>query len=480
MPVRCPSGIPMHGTLSVHLPPEPAFLPLLLATLRELSSRLGFSQEDGCKLELALEEAFSALAVPLGESTGDEAVEVRFRRVPLGLRISLAGHRRPLSRQDLTAYTPDKASERDGEAGLGLYMLLHLMDQVTLTEGTANRQELHFFKRLPEGAGTPPEAGTCPPPPEEGEDRAPASADRVLPTQKDALVQEGGFPSLPWAELLTDPSQALFAARNAGGRNLALQGWGRHDARSTLGLMGPCHILPGVPEEPCRRRLLRAVTEQAIREGQGGLLATYPLGEARSLPPEGFAPCALLPYTPATPFSPETEGPCALLFHPLGPSGVLGPLGVPPTARGLLAGLYARWGENLAPPQEGGREGLAPRSILSVTSQTPKGRTNLRVHAYGADFPLRLRELTAHLLERGYRHLLLHLPLELPATAFEAEAARQQGYVLVGVLPGTPGGDELLCLHRSGLPLPQEAAGAAEALCPSLAAHLKGEGGALG
>ena len=77
-------------------------------------------------------------------------------------------------------------------------------------------------------------------------------------------------------------------------------------------------------------------------------------------------------------------------------------------------------------------------------------------------------------------HLLLHLPLELPATAFEAEAARQQGYVLVGVLPGTPGGDELLCRHRSGLPLPQEAAGAAEALCPSLAAHLKGEGGAPG
>ena len=59
--------------------------------------------------------------------------------------------------------------------------------------------------------------------------------------------------------------------------------------------------------------------------------------------------------------------------------------------------------------------------------------------------------------------------------AFEAEAARREGYVPVGFLPGTPGGAELLALHRCGLPLPE---GAGEALCPSLAAHLRREGGA--
>ena len=128
------------------VPQEPSSIAAVQGFVLALCESLRIPGRTRQDLELALEEAFSALAVPLGESTGDEAVEVRFRRVPLGLRISLAGHRRPLSRQDLTAYTPDKASERDGEAGLGLYMLLHLMDQVTLTEGTANRQELHFFK----------------------------------------------------------------------------------------------------------------------------------------------------------------------------------------------------------------------------------------------------------------------------------------------------------------------------------------------
>ena len=70
---------------------------------------------------------------------------------------------------------------------------------------------------------------------------------------------------------------------------------------------------------------------------------------------------------------------------------------------------------------------------------------------------------------------MLHLPLERAATAFEAEAARREGYVPVGFLPGTPGGAELLALHRCGLPLPE---GVGEALCHSLAAHLRREGGA--
>jgi hypothetical protein len=110
--------------------------------------------------------------------------------------------------------------------------------------------------------------------------------------------------------------------------------------------------------------------------------------------------------------------------------------------------------------------------MLSVTSDVREGRAELRVHVYGPDFPLRLRELTAHLRERKYGHLLLHLPLELADTAFEAEEAEDQGYLFAGVLPGTPGGDELLYLHRSGLPFPRWATETAFALCPVLAKRL--------
>lgn len=41
--------------------------------------------------------------------------------------------------------------------------------------------------------------------------------------------------------------------------------------------------------------------------------------------------------------------------------------------------------------------------------------------------------------------------IELASTAVEAEEAEKLGYVFCGVLPGTPGGDELLYLHRQGV-----------------------------
>ena len=458
-----PSGIPMHGALTVQLPPGPAFLSPLLASLRDLARLLGFPREETSRLELALEEAFVALA----PDPAPGEVEVRFRRVPLGLRVTLGGHRSSLSRQDLSSYVPGDDPEEDGGRGLGLYMLLHLTDQVTLTEGTENRQELHLFKRLPL---LPPQPATPPHPRIPEEIPLPREVRRLEPREGRSLSREEGLPPLPWGELLADPGAALFAACAPGGRILALQGWERHEDRPTLGVAGPRILLPGVPEGPCAPLLDRALEDQARREGQGGLLAIHPLGDPAS-PPEGFRPCALLPFTPPRPFAPDRTGPCALLFRPLGPAAADLP-GLSPRDRDLLAPLGLLPHPASTPP---GREDLAPRSVLSVTTQVGENRAELRVHAYGPDFPLRLRELTAHLRERDYRHLLLHLPLERAATAFEAEAARREGYVPVGFLPGTPGGAELLALHRCGLPLPE---GAGEALCPSLAAHLRREGGA--
>ena len=74
------------------------------------------------------------------------------------------------------------------------------------------------------------------------------------------------------------------------------------------------------------------------------------------------------------------------------------------------------------------------------------------VHEYGLDFPLRLRSFTEEARHRNTAHLVLHLSLETPSTAWEAESAEQLGYALCGVFPGTPRGDELLYMHRQSVP----------------------------
>ncbi len=470
MSVPRPSGIPIHSAMTLRIPPGTVLLSPTLAALRDLAGLLGFPPEEGARLELALEEALAALTAA-APSPEDQELEIRFRRVPLGLRISLAGYRRPLSRQALSSYVPGGDPEEDGGSGLGFHMLLHLTDQVTLVEGASDRQELHFFKRLPGGLSPEGLPGGSPPR-RTSEELRPTEATPVLPSEAGRLSQEEAFLGLPWEEWLADPSGVLLAARDRTGRILALQGWEPHEARPSLGVVGPCRLLPEAAERACRALLEEALVRLALREGQRGLLAARPLEGTASAPAEGFAPCALLPFTPPLPFAPPGRGPCALLFRPLGPSEPLDRPG-PPALRDLLRGLYAGWGREV-PDREPSPAPGAPsrRSLLSVTSHVREGRAELRVHAYGPDFPLRLRELTTHLRGREYGHLLLHLPLDLADTAFEADEAEAQGYLLAGVLPGTPGGDELLYLHRSGLPLPRRASTPALAICPALAGRL--------
>ncbi len=471
--------IPLHSTVSLRFSPLPALLPPLLGYCRELARCLGFPDDEGARIELALEEALGALVDDAPDP--DATVLVEFCRVPLGLRVRIGGYDRPRSREELSAYVPGTDPDLGGSRGLEFFLLQRLVDQVSLVDREPGSQELHFFKRLPgalphllQEAGPRPRKGSRARHTSRGPLRPPASTARedaaLLPEIRRLMPsEESKGMALPsdlgmLQELLRDTEAAIFAARDAEGTLLAFQVVERYPHRRSLAVAHPPVVASDADFPQCGAALREAVCGHAAASGAGGVLLAAVAEEAGgpTVPP-GFGVCALLPALPGTAlWRGLLPSPRLLLFRPLGPETSRERLHLPPARRPLLLALYRTWRPSVLTPEFAAGERFPPyqkHSMLSAILDRQGSSCDIFVHQYGLDFPLRLRSFTEEARHRKTSHLMLHLPLEAPSTAWEAEEAEKLGYALCGVLPGTPRGDELLYLHRQSLPHVLAAAG---------------------
>lgn len=465
--------IPLHSTVSLRFSPIPALLPPLLGYCRELARRLGFPDEEGARIELAMEEALAALND--GTPAADDTMLVEFCRVPLGLRVRIAGYDHPRHREELSAYVPGTDPDLGSAGCLEFFLLQRLVDQVSLVDRAPGLQELHFFKRLP-GAlppllqenSSPSKASSRPRRASRVALRLPDSTIRENATLVSEIrrrmtsgVSEGSFPPPDLGmlqELLRDTDAALFATRDASGTLLAFQVVERYAHRRSLAVALPPVVASDADPEACGAALREASCRYAEESGAGGFLWAIPSehgGEGVSVPP-GFGVCALLPTLPGTTlWKGIPNAPRVVLFRPLGSETSRERLYMPPSRRSLLLALYRTWRPH-APLQDFSvAERFPPcqkHSMLSATLDRQGASCDIFVHEYGLDFPLRLRSFTEEARHRNTSHLVLHLSLETPSTAWEAESAEQLGYALCGVFPGTPRGDELLYMHRQSVP----------------------------
>jgi len=483
--------IPVGSVVEMRFPSDVRFLSPLLASCRDLNVLYGFSDEDGQRIELALEEAVVAI-LPSGETTASPEVDgrresppplfVQFRRVPLGLRVVLRGFDVPLSRGDLDAFVPGTDPDQVEPSELGFFLLKHAVDQVTLIDRGGEGKELHFFKMLrrkEQQAPHPEEATsleTSPPaqrtgrksslPPIIGE-VAQSSAPELAVRFASVLKGRGDghdVDATMFREALSDRDVWVVSARSGrDGELAAVQALERHGQRRSLGvILPPLWGEPSVLEDGAvlrsRKELLDALLARARDERFdvfGGALgiASEDTGDQEDLfLREGFGMCALLPSSPGESLWRGAASPGIAFFCPFG-KVPQAPLYVPKPHQDMVFRIY----ESLGRPPRLAYLGWADqdlhrkRSVISAVAAFGELRCDLFVHEYGMDFPLQLGAFTRQLLRKGMRTLLLHLPLELASTAVEAEEAEKLGYVFCGVLPGTPGGDELLYLHRQGV-----------------------------
>lgn len=494
--------IPMGTTMEMRFPLLQDFLPTILSCCREISGLFGFSREDSLRLEIAMEEALTAIISGETDAPGMKSeaaaplantLSVRFRRVPLGIRVVLGEFHAPLDRKSMDSYSPEEELDERDFSGLGLFLMRNLVDQAAFYdfEAEGRGKELHLFKMLRRTAEEPlptPSQGQF----SEKEAAAicekPLSSERVAPSRVSAITSSflshpGGesaesLSSAQLREALADPDISLFAAWGERRELLALQALGAYTQRRSLGVVFPPLFSRHAEKEACAATLLNALIEHTELEGEiEGLLGIIPgksAATASLFASKGFAECAILPALPGNSFLkgnfagmasfrpgvleslPSHAGTAAeyrdVLRRIDAEEALRSPLHAPEKFHALIRRLLKDDDRLLLAGEGGGREDFRKRSVISAAAEYQKQQCDLFVHDFGLDFLFQLSRLTSKLIGKDLASLTLHLPMELAATAAGAEEAEKMGYVFCGVVPGTPKGSELLYIHCKNLP----------------------------
>jgi len=493
--------IPMGTTMEMRFPLLQDFLPTILSCCRETSGLFGFSREDSLRLEIAMEEALTAIIS--GETDAPEkkseaaaplasTLSVRFRRVPLGIRVVLGDFHAPLDRKSLDAYSPEEELDERNFSGLGLFLMRNLVDQAAFYdfEAEGRGKELHLFKMLRRAAEEPhptPSPEALPEKEKPAVCEKPFTSERVAPSRVSAITSSFALPggesaeSLSSAQLreaLADPDISLFAAWGERRELLALQALGAYTQRRSLGVRFPPLFSRHAEKETCAATLLNALIEHVELEGEiEGLLGIVPgksPATASLFASKGFAECAILPALPGNSFLkgnfagmasfrpgvleslPSHAGTAAeyrdVLRRIDAEEALHSPLHAPEKFHSLIRRLLKQESRLLLAGEGGSQDDFRKRSVISAAAEFQQQRCDLFVHDYGLDFLFQLSGLTSRLLGKDLASLTLHLPMELAATSSGAEEAEKMGYVFCGVVPGTPKGSELLYIHCKNLP----------------------------
>ncbi|MHC4718801.1 MAG: ATP-binding protein [Planctomycetota bacterium] len=135
--------------ISLSISSTPAHLPIVRAVVERLTQRLGFDEESGHKITLAVDEALSNIIKHAYHGQDDQPIEVTFRCVHEGpgreaLGIELRDWGTPVPRDQIRSR--DLEDVRPG--GLGVHIITSIMDDVKYIPSPGGGTRLRMTKGL--------------------------------------------------------------------------------------------------------------------------------------------------------------------------------------------------------------------------------------------------------------------------------------------------------------------------------------------
>jgi len=134
--------------VTLAIPNNFTFLPMILNMVRNMADIMGFEQESIYQLELGTEEAVSNVIKYAFEGREDENFKIILEPITLGLNIIIREKGEPFDPSLIPKYSKKSLSTDLNEKGLGPYLMKQLFDKVSFHNLGKEGKETILFKHI--------------------------------------------------------------------------------------------------------------------------------------------------------------------------------------------------------------------------------------------------------------------------------------------------------------------------------------------
>jgi serine/threonine-protein kinase RsbW len=458
-----------HSRLVV--PNDLSYLPAIRAYVGAVAAKVGFSDKETGRLQLAVDEACTHVIETSFEPGEETIVSVAAEESDVGLRIVIADQGMPFNPASVIDYDPAAGLDRE-LGGMGFYLMKRMMDEVRFISKGPEGKELHLVKYLETGSITaylseeelqPYEMKVQPAPPGSYEFRL------MQPTQPEAIeVSKCVYKTYGY----TYPGEHVYYPDRLVEMNRSGELVSVVVVTDAGEVAGHCAISSDTPGsairelgqaavDPAHRgrrlltRLLSFAIEEARRMGLAGLfgepVTNHPFSQKASYG-LGFRDTALLlGYIPQS-----------VLFKKIGDEALaqrmtlllnfmlVGDCGrsriyTPYHHRTMLAKIYDSLGlrRQLALPSEDALAQCGEQSELSTLVMSAIDAARIEIKRPGRYVTTEVEIKLNELARKGMACIHLDLPLTDPSAALLCSHFEALGFVLAGILPKADGNDTL-------------------------------------
>ena len=136
-------------SLRLTLPNDISFFPIALACVREAAKKFGFVGEVLNQIELGLEEAVTNVIDNASDLEEASTFDIVCERTPVGIKIVIKEKGMPFDPSRLPTYNPEGLAEGGPTAGLGVFLMKEVMNEVSFHNLGPEGKETRLVKYLP-------------------------------------------------------------------------------------------------------------------------------------------------------------------------------------------------------------------------------------------------------------------------------------------------------------------------------------------
>lgn len=480
-----------------------AYVPIAINFVKGISQQLSFDRQAQQHIEIAVEEAVSNV-IKHAFAPGEEgSYDIQCLQTTMGMQIRIADKGLPFDPALTSEYRSEADLDEQTGEGLGSFLINSLMDEVEFrnlgSKGKEtrlikffprmsvttdnNNSNLHFHKEIP-----------SPDPVTEKEltemvvrQMEPREAIEVCRCFFDAYGYSYAYDNVYYPERLAALNQSgeIFSA-------VMVTPDCEVAAHSALAfakhLPGVAEVAMGVVKSRYRGHdLLEKILLLLYREASNSKLngvfcspVTVHTYSQRIIAKQGFKQTAfLLAYIPAdTSFKGIAEslsqrGSVVIYYLPLVNVSETQTVYVPARHEEIIRKIYQGLNIPVAIGKAAKPESLEKQSLMNLSINSMMLSATIRFNQYGQDVKDRLHEVICQVKREGLQVMEVFLNTADPFTPYVAEFMESLGFLFMGILPGTIGGDMLIMQYFNGILVPFDTIKVEEGLGQELLEYIR-------